>query len=236
MGMYIIGDSHATFFDQADIMRSHWTGPIHTATIYQLLKKGLNLNTIREDLARSDHFVNIGVFPWQCPSGIYDIPNIKEGDIVFFSFGFNDVQKNVYKYARDNYDNEIYNLINEYLLLLKDYENKFKIKCIPYSIPPNPSPSDPGASGVFSFGANGDFSTEGSSKERNIYTKYANKLLDDLSEKYELDFFNVYDEISDNEGFLKKEYSTDYIHLDCNKDQYIVNKMRSLINKIIEKK
>ena len=89
MGTYVIGDSHSTFFDQAGILKSHWTGPIHVATIYQLLKKGLDLSTIKDSLAKSDHFVNLGVFKWQCPSGVYDIPNIKSGDYVLFCFGFN---------------------------------------------------------------------------------------------------------------------------------------------------
>ena len=82
--LFVVGDSHALFFAQSGIMKSHWTGPIHVATIYQLLKWGLNFYNLQEELAVSAHYVNIGSNPWQCPSGKYDVPNIKSGDWFFF--------------------------------------------------------------------------------------------------------------------------------------------------------
>jgi lysophospholipase L1-like esterase len=229
--VFAIGDSHATFFEQSGIMKSHWTGPIHTATIYQLLNKGLNLYTLKEDLARSDHYVNIGAAKWQFPDGVYSTDNIKENDIVFFSFGFNDIQKNINKYAANSYESEINNLINNYIRLLKEYEIKFKITCIPCSMPPNPSPKPDGVKGDFFYGISGDFSTSGTSEERHIYNLYANKLLKEVSFSNGLKFLNLYETISDSNGFLKKEYTTDYVHLQWDNSELII-KINELINKL----
>ena len=77
-------------------MASHWTGPLHKATIFQLLKLGLDLNKIKEELNNSEHFLKVGPPKWKCPDGVYSTPNIKLGDNVFFSYGYNDIQKNIY--------------------------------------------------------------------------------------------------------------------------------------------
>lgn len=224
---FIIGDSHTTFFDRAGIMKSHWLGVINIATIYQLLK-GLDIFNLTERLAKSEHYQKVGVYRWQCPGGVYDVPNIKEGDIVFFSFGFNDIQKNIYKYARNSHESEIYRLVNNYLLLLKEYKN---ITCIPVSIMPNPIEWLIDQSKI-EYGCYGDFKAYGSSEERNGYTKYANKVLSELSLKYGLKFLDLYDDISEN-GFIRKDFTTDYVHLDYeNKD--VVEIVSSKSNIIIQ--
>jgi len=46
-------------------------------------------------------------------------------------------------------------------------------------------------------------------------------------------FFDIYEEISGSKGFLKKDYSSDYIHLDCYKSQYIVDRIKYLVKEII---
>lgn len=231
--LYVIGDSHSLFYDQARIMKSHWTGPIHVATVYQLLKLGLNIFHLKEGLANSDHYKHVGVPPWQCPSGKYDISNIKPGDIVFYSFGFNDIQKNIYKYARDRYQDEILSLLSRYILLLKEFETKFCIICIPISISPNPSPAPKGTKGLYFFGISGDFLTTGSSEERNIYTKYANAVLKQLCIDHGFKFLDIYDLISDSEGFLNKEFSSDYIHLKS--DAKVRNQIIDEIQKVLPK-
>lgn len=230
--LFAVGDSHSLFFDQAGIMKSHWTGPIHTATIYQMLKLGLNFDRLQEELAISAHYTNIGPPLWQCPSGKYDVPNIKKGDCVIFCFGFNDIQKNIHKYASNRSEDEIDWLLTQYILLLKEYESKYQITCIPLSIPPNPSPCDEGAMGQFSFGINGDFSTSGTSEERNAYTQYANKMFKILCNEYDLQFLDIYNEISDANGFLKKEYTTDYVHLQWN-NEYLVKTLSDAVYTIM---
>ncbi len=228
MKLFSIGDSHSIFFEQGGIMASHWTGPIHIATIYLLLKEGLNIDNLQSDLAKSDHYTKIGMPPWKGNNPTYSTPNIQPGDAVFFWFGFNDIQKNVHKYAAEDPETEIYNLISGYLLLLKEYEEKYKITCIPCSIFPNPAPSENKLVVDSFYGICGDFSTTGTIEQRNRYTKYANIILIDLCKKYNLKFFNIYPEITDVQGFLKKEYSTDYIHLDPH-NPALVEKMNDAI-------
>lgn len=211
---FAIGDSHSLFFEQSGFMKSHWLGPIHTATIYQLLKLGLDMFNLQQLLAKSNHYVNIGVPQWQSKTGTYNTNNIKTDDRVIFCFGFNDVQKNIYEHAKDNPEIEIDRLLNEYILLLKEYELRYKIRCIPCSISPNPSLKIEEATGNFTYGINGDFSTSGTSEERNHYTIYANSVLKRLCAQHDLMFLNIYDDISDTDGFLRKEYTRDYVHLD----------------------
>ncbi len=228
MKLFSIGDSHCIFFEQAGIMPSHWTGPLHIATIYLLLEKGLNVCNLKEDLAASTHYTKIGMPPWKGSNPIYSTPNIHEGDTVFFWYGFNDMQKNIHKYHPDDPEKEIYNLMYNYILLLKGYESAYKITCIPCNIFPNPSPSPSKLFVDSYYGFCADFNAEGSHEQRNSYTKYANKILEELCEKNNLKFFNIYNEITDQEGFLKKEYSTDYIHLDPHNID-LVQKMNNAI-------
>ncbi len=229
---YAIGDSHTTFFAKANIMKSHWLGPINAVTIYQLLKKDLDILNLTEDLAKSEHYKNVGVYPWQCPSGVYDVPNIKKGDCCVFFYGFNDIQKNIHKYAKDNSQNEIYNLIDSYLLLLKSYEHKYQITCVPCSIPPNPHEwlIENKKSGL--FGMYGDFTVNGTSEERDNYTILANQRLRMMCAEKNMKFLDIYDEISDSNGFIKKEYTEDFVHLNC-ENLELVNVIKNIIKETL---
>ncbi len=210
--LFAIGDSHTTFFARAGIMKSHWLGVINIATWYQLLKKNLDIFNLTDRLSKSDHYVNVGVYEWQCPSGVYDVIDVKAGDFVIFCYGFNDIQKNIYKYARHDAEHEIYSLINKYLLLLREFEDKYKISCVPCSIMPNPIEWLVDKKEV-AYGCYGDFVSLGTSAERNEYTVYANKTIKELCIKYGLQFFDIYNEVSDHNGFIKKELTMDYVHL-----------------------
>lgn len=232
MKLFSIGDSHSIFFEQSGIMLSHWTGPIHIATIYQLLEKGLNICNLQEDLAASDHYTKIGIPPWKGESKTYNTTNIQAGDTVLFWFGFNDMQKNINKYAANDYETEIYRLIKGYILLLKEYELKYKITCIPCSIFPNPSPSESPLTVADYYGISGDFNTTGSPAQRNTYTKHANEIIRYLCSKHHLKFFDLYEGITDENGFLNKEFSTDYIHLDPH-NYVLVEKMKMVIKLFI---
>ena len=119
--------------------------------------------------------------------------------------------------------------MSQYILLLKEYESRYQITCIP----PNPSPCEKGAMGGFLYGISGDFSTSGSSEERNMYTKYANHTLKKMCHQHDLRFLDLYDEISDLDGFLKKKYTTDYIHLKWDNED-LIKKIRSAIHNMME--
>lgn len=178
-----IGDSHVTFLERAGIMRSHWLGPLNCVTIYQLLKQNLELDKLTQLLRDSAHYKNVGVYPWQCPNGVYDVPNVQPGDKVIFSFGFNDVQKNINKYAAANPKDEILKLVHGYVDLLKLYEIKYKISCIPMRLPPNPAPRENKSYGHYLYGIGGEFDAHGTTEERNFYTQYTNATLKKQCEK-----------------------------------------------------
>ena len=147
MNIFAIGDSHSIFFWNSEIIKEHWVSfaglPL---TWYQLINRGLDIYNIGTKLGNG-----------------HEKYNIKSGDFVLFCYGWNDIQKNIYKYAKDNYKLEIERLINKYGELLKNYKNKYNITPIIQNIMPNPLKE--------SISINGDANV------RNMYIKYANKYL-----------------------------------------------------------
>jgi len=103
--IFAVGDSHCIFFYNSVNIKNHWVGwggmPV---TIYKLIEEGLPLYNIVERLK---------------PGDICNI-NIKENDIVIFYYGWNDIQKNINKYAKNNnYKEIIDNLVVKYLEIIK---------------------------------------------------------------------------------------------------------------------
>lgn len=165
---------------------------------------------------------------WQSDNCEYLVPNINKGDEIVFCYEYNDIQKNIYKYHKDSPDKAIYNLIFNYIELLKEYETIYKIKCIPLSIPPLPLPSN---NGKYLHGIFGDFEALGSDDARGFYTRYTNKILKELCDKNKLSLLNIYDDIN-KDGFIKKEYTTDYVHLQYDNIE-LVEKIKIKINELL---
>ena len=101
--IFAVGDSHSIFYSYLTKIKHHWVGwwgmPV---TIHKLIEEGLPLYNIVDPGDKSN-------------------TNVKENDIVLFCYGWNDVQKNIYKYAKDNYENEINNLVKKYVELIQKY-------------------------------------------------------------------------------------------------------------------
>lgn len=184
MSIFAIGDSHSIFFWNSEIIKEHWVSfaglPL---TWYQLINRGLDIYNIGTKLGNG-----------------HEKYNIKTGDFVLFCYGWNDIQKNIYRYAKDNYKSEIEHLINKYGELLKNYKNKYNITPIIQNIMPNPLKE--------SKSINGDADV------RNMYIKYANQYLFKYCKDNNILFFNVYDLVADENGYLKNIYTKDKIHLD----------------------
>ena len=184
MNIFAIGDSHSIFFHNSEIIKEHWVSfaglPL---TWYQLINRGLDLYNVGTKLGNG-----------------HEKYNIKSGDFVLFCYGWNDIQKNIYKYAKDNYKSEIEHLINKYGELLKNYKNKYNITPIIQNIMPNPLKE--------SKSINGDADV------RNMYIKYANQYLFKYCKDNNILFFNVYDLVADENGYFKNIYTKDKIHLD----------------------
>lgn len=68
-----------------------------------------------------------------------------------------------------------------------------------------------------------------------MYIKYANKILNLNCELYNIPFLNISDYITDENGYIKENITTDCIHLDYNNDtirNYVENEIYNLCLKI----
>ena len=121
MTIFAVGDSHSIFFHNSKIVKEHWLGmsglPI---SWHRLIKEGLDIYSIGSQLGNG-----------------HEKYNIQPGDFVLFCYGWNDIQKNIYKYARDTYKEEIKKIIDNYCKLLLNYKEKYKITLIIQNIMPN---------------------------------------------------------------------------------------------------
>lgn len=217
-GLFSVGDSHSAFFGQSGLTQCHWTGAIGKATIYQALKQGLDIFNLREEIINSEHSKECGFMKWQTNNDVYNVPDIQKDSTVIFVFGYNDIQKNINKYHKEYPEPAIYDLIADYVKLVDRYDVK-KVIC---TIPPNPIKplSEEGHKGLYNHGICRDFEVHGSSEDRRKYTLYANDLLRKLCREYDIKILDLYSDISDN-GYIKKEYTTDYVHLDYSNKELV---------------
>jgi hypothetical protein len=136
--------------------------------------------------------------------------NLNDGDSVIFCFGEIDCRNHVHKHitSENSYNNIISDLINNYFDAI--YENikccKKKLKHISvYNVIPPiryryEAPDHP-------------FPYLGSDEERKNYVLFFNKQLEQKCKDNNFIFFNIYDEVKDSDGFLKKELSDNNCHL-----------------------
>jgi hypothetical protein len=204
--IFAIGDSHSIYFYDSNFVNHHWVGwggmPV---TMYQLNLNGLPLYNIVERLQ---------------PGEICHI-NIKENDIVLFSYGWNDTQKNIHKYGKDNYEAEIDSLVLNYIELIKKFSDGtfYKIKPI--------------INCVFPIPQNINSEMNGSKEDRINYTLYMNKKLKDLCCKNKIPFFDIYELLHENNILSSKVADIDMTHLDRKNlelREQIENKLKELIN------
>jgi lysophospholipase L1-like esterase len=202
--IYAIGDSHTIFFYNSMKIKEHWFfGNKLPATIYRLINEDLDIYSIGTNLGNS-----------------HEKYNIKENDYVIFFMGFNDIQKNINKYASNRWQEEIVNLFTAYVNKVIMLSNKYNIQPIISSIYPNPLVEE-------------NVNAYGSSDERRIYTIFANNLLKNICEKEKIIFLNTYNLITDEYGFIKKEFTKDNIHLDYN-NIFLRNYIECTIYNLIE--
>ena len=192
MTIFATGDSHSIFFHNSPVIKEHWLGfsslPL---TWFRLLHEGLDIYNIGNILGNG-----------------HETYNIKNGDHVLFYYGWGDIQKNIYKYAKNNYKEGIDFLITKYILLLIDYNTKYGIIPIVGCIYPNSITTE------FTNATN--LTINGTTAERSKYIKYANLTLSNKCKENNLKFFDIYDLISDEDNLIRKDYTVDGIHLDYN--------------------
>ena len=205
--IFAIGDSHTIFFYNSMKIKEHWFYDNGYSkiklplTIYTLLDSELDILNIGNNLGNG-----------------HELYNIKEQDFVIMFFGFNDIQRNIHLHAANRYQDEINSILTKYISEVINYKNKYNIIPIIPCIYPNPRPTAVGQNSL------------GSYEERRIYTIYANNLLKQLCITNNLLYFDIYDFITDENGFIKSDFTNDDIHLDYNNKS-----LREIIdNKIIE--
>jgi len=200
----VAGDSHSIFFYKSKKMIALWGGMTHEfpITVYRLINSNIDIRDIPRIIGRGHENIVIG-----------------ENDFVMYTCGFNDIQKNIYLHAKDRWQEETATLLIKYINLFLYYKKNCNIIPIICCIYPNPLPDAPGVT------------TFGTYEERHMYTKYANLVLKQLCSNNNLLFFDIYDYISDEKGFIKTEYSDDKIHLDPNNNElrkYVETKLIDL--------
>lgn len=186
--IFAIGDSHTIFFHNSLKIKEHWFyGGTLPLTIYRLLNEDLEIYNIGNILGN-----------------LHEKYNIKENDYVIFYFGFNDIQRNIHLHHENKWKEEITNLFTNYINKVMTLKNKYNIKPIIPCVYPNPLPNAQGQHPC------------GSYEQRTIYTKFANNVLQNLCQINNLPFLDIYNLITDDNGFIKKDITSDYIHLDYN--------------------
>jgi hypothetical protein len=200
--IFAIGDSHSIFFYNSLKIKEHWLGcsnlPI---SIYRLVNEGLDIYNIGNIIGNQ-----------------HEKYNIKKDDYVLFFYGYNDVQKNIWLYAKDSYETYINNLCILYLEKINTLKDKYLINPIISCIYPLPIEHN-------------NLTIKGSNDERILYILKMNNILKLLCNTYNFIYFDIYDHISDN-NFIKKEYTKDGIHLDYdifNLQNFIENYILKLI-------
>lgn len=189
MTIHTIGDSHSFYgFDTnktnkySDIINHH----IRPATLaYSVGRDKLN----RLDISKFN--------------------NIKENDILIFSFGEIDCRCNIKKHTnKENYKQNIDNIVFNYIETIKLNVNLIKIKikkiCI-YNVVPPPHKNN--------ASENKDYPFIGTDDERLNYVLYFNNKLKEYCEYNNYLFFDVYDKYSDKMGFLLPQYSDGHVHI-----------------------
>jgi hypothetical protein len=112
----------------------------------------------------------------------------------------------------------INNLLQDYINAVIYIKDNYSIYPIINCIYPNPIP---GYIGVTTVGTN---------ELRQKLIEYANSFLKEKCMSMNIAFFDIYNDISDENGFLKKKYTIDGIHLNYN-DIYLRNHFdKKLIN------
>jgi len=202
----VTGDSHTPIYYKIPFVTEHWIGfysNILPVTMHRLGKEGYNLPTISQILGNGhEHFP------------------IKPGDTVIYNQGYNDVQYNICEQiALGRTEDEVLTtLVNNYVKVLLENEQKYKVfTCIP-SIPPPPCIPI-------------KFETKGTAEERAKITIRLNKMLQEECNKHGFKYLDIYSRIVDENGLMGKQYTEDGSHLLYKYEYIIIDCLRQIFNK-----
>ena len=136
--------------------------------------------------------------------------NIKDGDTIIFCFGEIDCRCHIHKHINETktYQDIINNIINNYfeaiVVNVSILQIKLKNICVYNVVPPVQK---------YNTGEDNNFPYLGNDEERKQYTLYFNKKLKEKCIEKEYIFFDIYNNYTDENGFLKKSLSDGYVHI-----------------------
>ena len=188
MVLHTIGDSHSgKGWERIPNVKVHHLGPI---LCHSFGDKGLNRVNIKK-------------------------LSVTEGDSVCFCFGEIDCRCHVHNHSLNgkNYKEIINNLTNNYFNAIHQNENLYKnIKIFVYNVVP---PLKDNHRVVIKHKTINDygFPFVGSQDDRLKYVTYFNECLDKKCKEYGYNFIDVYDEYSNEDKFMKIEYSDNHVHI-----------------------
>ena len=138
--------------------------------------------------------------------------HVKNNDIVIYNFGEIDCRTNIHKHVQENnnYQENIKNIVDGYIKTVQlNHKNLNLHTSIIYNVIPTfkITKDDKTDHGQYPF--------LGTNEDRKNYTLYFNKLLKQECIKYNILFFDVYDMLVSEDGFLDSSISNnDGIHVD----------------------
>jgi hypothetical protein len=136
--------------------------------------------------------------------------NIKDGDTIVFCLGEIDCRCHIHKYIteiktyQDIIDYIIYNYFEAIDLIVYISQIKLKNICVYNVIPPIQK---------YNTCENLEYSFLGTDEERKKYSLYFNKKLKEKCIEKEYIFFDIYNNYTDENGFLKKDFCDDFVHI-----------------------
>ena len=196
--LHTYGDSHSTFFGA-------WSsGTVDGVKIDGVVIEGLNIKTnhIAGKLAYSFGRDQMEV-----------VKDVNEHDIVVFCFGEIDCRFHINKYE-PNWEKSIDDLVENYFRTIDINVKSFpKLKVCVYNVVPPLERENPLNLWTEVWGVNNGVPATGTDEDRKRYTIYMNKKLKEYSVKYGYTFFDVYEQYSNEDGFLKRELSDTNCHI-----------------------
>ena len=138
--------------------------------------------------------------------------NIKDGDTIVFCLGEIDCRCHIHKYItetktyQDIIDYIIYNYFEAIDLNVYISQIKLKNVCVYNVIPPIQKL-------IFNTCKNLEYSFLGTNEERKQYSLYFNKKIKEKCIEKEYIFFDIYNNYTNENGFLKKDFSDGSVHI-----------------------
>jgi hypothetical protein len=186
LNIFVIGDSHCVFFNKSSKINHHWLGWANLpVSMYAF---------------NNTHIPLLDIVSYYRPGDVCKI-NIKPNDYVFFSFGWNDVQKQFNIHNKDNYKQMINEMVSLYIKKLCMYKTTvgiIPVACIVYPATTNETMQH----------------ITGTIDERIIYTNYINKIIIETASVHDIPVYDINSYISTDNIINKELLSHDNTHLD----------------------